>query len=125
MAAGSFCLLLGTVGIFIPLLPTVPLLILAAICYGRSSERCYLWLVGNRVFGRHLDDYLHGRGVSWKAKAGTLVLLWGVIAPTALLLISPLWVQVLLFLVAAGVSAHVVSLRSRIGRHVQTDSKRQ
>jgi uncharacterized membrane protein YbaN (DUF454 family) len=101
------------IGIAVPVLPTTPFLILAAICYGRSSDRCYRWLVTNRVFGRHLDDYLHGRGISWKVKAATLLFLWAVIGCTAFLVVEALWLRVLLLVIAAGVTAHVVTLRGR------------
>jgi uncharacterized membrane protein YbaN (DUF454 family) len=97
----------------VPVLPTTPLLILAAVCYSRSSNRCYRWLVTNRVFGRYLDDYLRGRGVSWKVKAGTLVFLWAVITLTAVLFAHALWLKILLFAIAVGVTAHVVTLKGR------------
>lgn len=110
IGCGSLSVGLGVVGIVVPILPTTPFLILAAICYARSSNRCHQWLVSNRVFGRHLRDYLEGRGVSWRVRAGVLVVLWTVITLTALLVIEPLIVRVLLFVVAAAVTAHVVSL---------------
>jgi uncharacterized membrane protein YbaN (DUF454 family) len=97
----------------VPVLPTTPFLILTALCYARGSSRCYRWLVTNRLFGRHLDDYLSGRGVSWKVKAGTLVFLWGVITVSAVLFVHQLWVRVLLFVIAAAVTVHVVTLKSR------------
>ncbi len=97
----------------IPVLPTTPLLIVAAVFYARGSSRCYSWLVTNRLFGRYLDDYLHGRGISWKVKASTLVLLWGVITCTAILLVQVLWLRVLLFVIAAAVTAHVLTLKGR------------
>ena len=113
LVAGSVFLTLGMVGIAVPVLPTTPFLILAAICYGRSSLRCYRWLTTNRVFGRHLDDYLHGRGISWRVKAGTLAFLWVVIVCTAVFFVDALWLRILLFVIAVGVTAHVVTLKSR------------
>ena len=108
---GSLALALGVVGVVVPVLPTTPFLILAAVCYARSSARCYRWLVTNRVFGRYLDDYLRGRGVSWKIKACALVFLWVVISLSALLFVDALWLRILLFVVALGVTVHVVTLR--------------
>jgi uncharacterized membrane protein YbaN (DUF454 family) len=113
LALGSFFLLLGLAGVVVPVLPTTPFLILAAICYGRGSPRWYRWLVTNRVFGRYLDDYLQGKGVPWKVKAGTLVLLWTVISLSALLLIDTLWLRILLFAIAVGVTVHLVLLKSK------------
>jgi uncharacterized membrane protein YbaN (DUF454 family) len=69
--------------------------------------------VTNRVFGRYLSDYINGRGVSWKVKAGTLLLLWVVMTLTAVFFVEQLWVRVLLFVIAAGVTAHVALLKGR------------
>ena len=111
--AGALSLLIGLVGIIVPLLPTTPFVILAAICFARSSQRVYRWLVTNRVFGRHLDDYLRGRRVSWRVRAGTLVLLWAVITVTAIVFVDAWWLRALLFVIAVGVTAHVVLLPGR------------
>jgi uncharacterized membrane protein YbaN (DUF454 family) len=111
--AGSLSLVVGMIGIIVPVLPTTPFLLLSAICYARSSSRCYRWLVTNRVFGRYLDDYLQGRGVDWKVRSGALLLLWSVITLTAVLFTDRLWVRLLLFLMAVAVTVHVVSLKGR------------
>lgn len=113
LAAGSLFLALGMVGVVIPVLPTTPFLLLAVICYGRSSERIYRWLVGNRFFGRYLDDYLQGRGVPWRARASALVLLWGVITASAVFFVSQWWLRAILFAVAVGVTTHLVTLKGR------------
>jgi len=113
--AGSIFLAVGLIGIVVPVLPTTPFLILAALCYARGSAGCYRWLVTNRVFGRYLDDYLHGRGVPWRVRGGALVFLWGVITATSLLWVEALWLRILLFVIAVGVTAHVVMLKGRGG----------
>jgi len=113
IAAGSVFLGVGMVGVIVPVLPTTPLLILAAICYGRSSRRCYRWLLTNPLFGRYLDDYLHGRGVPWKVKAVTLVFLWAVIALSAVVFVEMLWLRILLFVIAASVTWHVATLKGQ------------
>jgi uncharacterized membrane protein YbaN (DUF454 family) len=115
LVAGSLFLFAGAIGVVLPVLPTTPFLILAALCYARSSSRCYRWLVGNRVFGRYLDDYLCGRGIPWKVKAIALSVLWVVIAVTAVVLVERLWLRVLLFVMAVGVSGHVILLKNRKG----------
>jgi len=106
-------LAVGMVGVAVPVLPTTPFLILAAMCYARSSDRFYCWLVANRIFGRHLDDYLHGRGVSWRVKASSLLFLWAVITVTAVVFVHLWWARALLFVVAVGVTAHIVGLKNR------------
>jgi uncharacterized membrane protein YbaN (DUF454 family) len=111
--AGSVSLAVGVVGVVVPILPTTPFLILTAICYARGSSRGYRWLVTNRLFGRYLSDYLCGRGVSWRVKAGALVLLWGVIAVTAVFFTERLWLRILLPAIAVAVTVHVLMLKTR------------
>ncbi|OPL19180.1 MAG: hypothetical protein AVO35_12065 [Candidatus Aegiribacteria sp. MLS_C] len=110
--AGTLSLVLGIIGIFLPLLPTTPLLLLAAACYARSSRRFYRWLMGNRWFGEYVRNYRDGRGVTMPHKVLTLALLWATIGLTVLLAVSVLWVEILLLLIAVGVTVHVLKLRT-------------
>ncbi len=111
--AGSLALGLGALGVVLPLLPTTPFLILAAFCYARSSRRAHSWLLSNRVFGRQLDAYLTGKGVSRWVKVGVLVFLWAVIGLSAALFAQFLWLRVLLVVIGAGVTVHVLRLKTR------------
>ena len=63
ISLGVFFICLGFVGIFIPVLPTTPFVLLSAALFARSSERFYRWLITNRFFGQYLKDYREGRGV--------------------------------------------------------------
>jgi uncharacterized membrane protein YbaN (DUF454 family) len=111
---GIICVAVGAVGVVVPILPTTPFIIVAALCFARSSERLYRRLVSNRVFGRPLCDYLEGRGVSWKVRVPALVLLWAVIAVTAFLVFEHVAVQIGLMVVALGVTVHIVLLRKHV-----------
>lgn len=57
MLSGFLAVGLGTLGIFLPLLPTVPLMILAAFCFGKSSPRLHNWLITHPVYGPHIRDW--------------------------------------------------------------------
>jgi len=103
---------LGLVGIFVPLLPTTPLLLLAAACFIRSSDQLYRWLIGHRWFGSYIRHYREHRAITLRAKVATLLLLWGVIGYTALAVVALWWVRALLLLVAVGVTTHVLRLRT-------------
>tara|TARA_E500000075_G_scaffold100313_1_gene92003 strand:+ start:107 stop:535 length:429 start_codon:yes stop_codon:yes gene_type:complete len=65
---GSAFVGIGTVGIFVPGLPTTVFMILAAACYVRSSDKLYNWLIKNKTFGKYIKDYREGKGMPIKAK---------------------------------------------------------
>jgi len=112
-AAGTLFLCIGIIGIAIPLLPTTPLLLLAAACYLRGSKRLYDWMMTNRVFGPYLSSYVHGKGVPLRVRIATVTLLWIVIGFSAIVVTDDALVRAVLALVAIGVSLHVLSLRGR------------
>ena len=76
VAAGSLCIVLAVLGVFLPLLPTTPFLLLASACYVRSSERLHGWLMGNRLLGGYIRNFKERRGLPLRAKVTTVVLLW-------------------------------------------------
>ena len=75
-AAGVLALLLGIVGLFLPLLPTTPFLLLASWCFARGSNRLHDWLLSHRVFGEYLRNFEAGRGIPLKAKILATAMLW-------------------------------------------------
>jgi hypothetical protein len=121
--AGSVALALGIIGIFVPVLPTTPFLLLAAACYLRSSRRLYAWLLGHRLFGRTIRNYLQHKSVDRKTKIYALVLLWLSLTVSAILVPSAI-VRILLPLIGIGVSIHLFSLKTMpkgSGRDMETD----
>ncbi len=113
IAAGTISSGLGIAGIFIPVLPTTPFLLLAAACYMRSSERLYRRLLNNRVLGTYICNYIEGKGMTLRAKAITLLLLWASIGATIWLGTENLAVRIVLGLVAAGVTIHIIMIKPR------------
>ena len=59
ITTGTFFIGVGIVGIFIPLLPTTPFLLISAALYARSSKRFYNWLINNKILGRYIKNYYH------------------------------------------------------------------
>jgi uncharacterized membrane protein YbaN (DUF454 family) len=110
--AGTVSTGLGILGIFVPLLPTTPFLLLAAICYARSSERFYHWLLNNHWFGSYIRNYLQKGGIPLKAKVFTLALLWVVIGCSAAFAVESFIIRLILALIAIGVTIHVLTLRT-------------
>ena len=76
LALGWISVVLGVIGIFLPVLPTTPFLLLAAACFMRSSKRFYLWLVNHRQLGPWIVDYLEGQGIPLKGKVYAISLMW-------------------------------------------------
>ena len=76
LAIGWLSVALGVIGIFLPVLPTTPFLLLAAACFMRSSKRFYLWLVNHRQLGPWIVDYLEGQGIPLKGKVYAISLMW-------------------------------------------------
>ena len=75
VAGGLIALLLGVIGIFVPLLPTVPLVLLSGYCFARSSGRLHNWLLTHPMFGRIIRDFESGRGVSRVIKVRAILLI--------------------------------------------------
>ncbi|MFO7889257.1 MAG: YbaN family protein [bacterium] len=103
---------LAIIGIFLPLLPTTPLLLLAAACFVRSSDRLYKWLITHKWFGPYIRNYREYNAITRKTKIATLALLWGTIGYTAFGVISSWPLRILLLLVAIGVTAHILSMKT-------------
>ena len=110
--SGTLCVILGVLGIFLPLLPTTPFLLLAAACYARSSDRFYHWLMNNRWFGRYISNYRNGRGIPLRQKVLTIALLWLTIGSSAWLAVSQWWVRGILLVIAIGVTFHLVTIKT-------------
>ncbi|RPJ60384.1 MAG: DUF454 domain-containing protein [Dehalococcoidia bacterium] len=110
--AGSIALGTGVIGIVLPVLPTTPFLLLAAICYMRGSKRLYNALVCNRFIGNYIRNYLEGRGMSLKMKIWTLSLLWIAILLTAILTTESLIIRIILLFVLIGVTIHILKIKT-------------
>ena len=63
IAVGSFCLALGTVGVVLPILPTVPFYMAAAFCYAKSSRRLHSWFTGTGLYKKHLCSFVEHKGM--------------------------------------------------------------
>ena len=65
---------LGAVGAAVPLLPAFPFLLLAAFCFGKSSERLHNWFIGTKLYKNNLESYVQGRGMTWKTKIRIMII---------------------------------------------------
>jgi uncharacterized protein len=116
VAAGSVCLALAVLGIFLPLLPTTPFLLLAFLllasaCYVRSSERLHGWLMRNRLLGGYIRNFKERRGIPLRAKVTTVVLLWLPLLYSVYRL-DLLWLEVLLVLMGLAWSVLILRMKT-------------
>lgn len=111
VVAGFLALGLGIVGIFLPLLPTTPLIILAAACFLKGSERLYRWITKSHTFGSYIHNYLQAGTIPAKSKPISILLLWIVIL-TSVFLTEKFWLRIILITVACGVTIHLVLLKT-------------
>lgn len=117
LAAGSVALALGVLGLFLPLLPATPFLLLSAACYSKSSERFYRWLVDHRVLGTYIRNYVERRGVPMQAKLYTLGVLWTTMLISGTFAVRSLHGRLLLLAIATGVTIHILKLKTLRLRH--------
>ena len=111
--AGTLCVGLGVLGMFLPLLPTTVVLLLAAYCYSRSSERFHNWLLTNRWCGSYIKNYKSGKGISIRQKVNTIATLWLSIG-FSMWLVGGFWIDLLLIAIALGVTIHLVMLKTYV-----------
>jgi|AGTN01.3.fsa_nt_gi Uncharacterized protein conserved in bacteria len=109
IAAGTTCVGLGFIGIFLPVLPTTPFLLLAAVCYAGSSPRFYRWLLENRLFGQYIKNYREGRGITLTAKIVSVTSMCAAIGFSAYFFVPWLAGKLVLLAIAVGVSAHILT----------------
>lgn len=108
MFVGWLSVVLGVLGIFLPVLPTTPFLLLAAACFVRTSPRFYDWLVRHPKLGKYVIYYLDGKGIPKKAKVYTLVVLWSTMFITAFVLLDSTIVRVILPTIGLLVSIYIL-----------------
>ena len=109
-AIGWLSVVLGVIGIFLPVLPTTPFLLLAAACFARSSPRFYPWLVEHPRLGPWIRDYLDGNGIPLKGKVYAIGLMWLSIGVSCYL-VPLLWARG--FMLASAVLVSIYILRQK------------
>lgn len=98
----------GILGIFLPLVPSIPFLLLALFCFSRSSERFHTWLVEHKHLGPMVKDYLLHGGIPRRVKTVAIGMIWISFPASTFLLVDILWVQVTLLSIAAAVTIYLL-----------------
>lgn len=92
--AGTVCVALGILGVFLPVLPATPFMLLAAACYARASPRFYNWLLNNRTFGPTIREWRRYRSIPWRTKWFAITLMSVTLAASIVFAVEDRYVQV-------------------------------
>lgn len=108
---GTISLILGAIGLFIPLLPTTPFVLLTSYCYLRSSNRLYNWIINNKVFGNYIHNYMINKAVKKSDKISAMIMLW-ISLGISIYFIDKTYLKLLLVFIGTAVSIHVLRLKT-------------
>ncbi|MBQ5752858.1 MAG: YbaN family protein [Alistipes sp.] len=110
---GSIALALGVLGIFLPLLPTTPFLLLSAALWVKASPSLYRWLIGHPVLGEYIRNFREHRAIPLRVKIVSVSLVWLTIGYCIFAVVdSWWWAQLLMFALAVGISWHILSFNT-------------
>ena len=110
--SGTVSLVLGIIGVFVPLLPTTPFLLLSAAAYFRGSERLYNWLINNKYLGVYVRNYREHKAIPLRAKIFSLSLMWLTVGYCIIFIDISVWIRVLLGCITIGVTWHILSFKT-------------
>ncbi|MFY9607809.1 MAG: YbaN family protein [Blastocatellia bacterium] len=108
---GTMFLLVGVLGVVLPLLPATPFLLLASACYVRGSETLHGWLMGNKYLGSYINNIKDKRGMPVKAKVLTIIVLWASLL-FSIYRTDSLLLDVTLLVVGVGVTTLILKLQT-------------
>ena len=109
---GSISLVLGVIGIFLPLLPTTPFLLLSATLYVRSSEKLYQWLIHQRYLGSYIRNFREHRAIPLRAKIISTTMVWVTLFYCATTVSEMIWIKILFIALAIGITWHILSYKT-------------
>lgn len=109
---GSISLVLGIIGIFLPLLPTTPFLLLTATLYFKSSPKLYEWLINQKQLGAYIENFRVHRALTLKTKIISISLTWLTILYGACFILHETILRILLIAIACGVTWHIQSYKT-------------
>lgn len=107
---GLLSLGLGVAGIFLPLLPTTPLLLLAAWCFIRSSSRLYDWLLNHPYLGEYIRNFRENKAIPLRVKVVSVAMIWLTIGYCIVAVVEEYWwAQVAMLALAVAITWHILS----------------
>ena len=113
VVAGSGFVVVGLAGIFLPVLPTTPFLLLAAACYARASRRFYNALLNSRLFGPAILEWQQHRAIAWRTKLTAIALLTVTFATSIVFFVEDFWLRLALVVVGLVLGVWLYRIPSR------------
>lgn len=110
---GTISLILGIIGIALPILPTTPFLLLTAFCYLKSAPAWHKRLLESKYLGPYIKNFQENKCIPLRIKVYSISMLWLTISISAIFFVSLWWVRALLFAIAVGVTIHILSYPSQ------------
>ena len=110
---GSVSFALGVLGIFLPMLPTTPFLLLSAAAWLKASPSLYEWLLNHRVFGEYIRNFREHRAIPLRVKIISVSMVWLTIGYCIIAVVDEWWwAQLLMALLAIAISWHILSYKT-------------
>ena len=109
---GIVFLILGIVGIFLPVLPTTPFLLLSAWIFFRTSPQLYDWLINQKYLGTYIRNFREKRAIPLHAKIISTAMIWITLTYCTIFIASYLWMKLLFLILAIVISTHILSYKT-------------
>jgi len=113
VVAGSGFVVVGLAGVFLPVLPTTPFLLVAAACYARASRRFYNALLNNRLLGPAILEWQQHRAIAWRTKLMAIALMSLTLATSIVFFVKDSWLRLALVLCGLVLAAWLYRIPSR------------
>jgi len=111
---GVISLIMAVIGFFLPLLPTVPFVLLAAFLFDRSSSKMHNWITSHTLFGKYIRDYNQDKSISIKVKVLAIAMMWISMSVSIFVVFRDTWwVQLLLVSIAVGVTVFIIGMKTK------------
>ncbi len=110
--SGFLFLGLGILGVFLPILPTTPFLLLAASVFMHTNKNIYVWMFNNPWFGKQFKNYVKNKSVSKTVKISSIIILIATMAYSIVFVVENLWIRIIMIIILIAVSAHIFKLKT-------------
>lgn len=119
LVIGTITLIFGFVGVFLPVLPTTPFLLVSLACFVNSSTKMHQFIMNNKVLGPYVKDYASGKGIPKKAKWRAVLFIWVTIGFSATFILDRLFLRIVILIIALLVSIYIFTRKTApvMGQH--------